>query len=53
MIEAHVAATGSVVGARLLAAWESEREHFVHLRGEEVVKREKARMAPANDSRTA
>ena len=53
MIEAHVAATGSVVGARLLAAWESEREHFVHLRGEEVVKRERARMAPANDSRTA
>ncbi|MAC37961.1 MAG: glutamate synthase subunit alpha, partial [Oceanicaulis sp.] len=53
LIEAHAKATGSVVAARLLAAWEAERGYFVHLRGEEVVKRERVRLTPANESRTA
>ena len=41
------------MAARLLAAWEAERGYFVHLRGEEVVKRERVRLTPANESRTA
>jgi len=53
LIEAHAKATGSVVAARLLAAWEAERGYFVHLRGEEVVKRERVRLTPANESRSA
>lgn len=53
LIEAHVEATGSVVGTRLLAAWETERAHFVHLRGEEVVKRERIHLQAANETRTA
>jgi glutamate synthase (NADPH) large chain len=53
LIEAHAEATGSVVAARILAAWDSVRGDFVHLRGAEVVKRERTRLQPANESRTA
>ncbi|MAC89100.1 glutamate synthase large subunit [Maricaulis sp.] len=53
MIESHAAETGSRIAARLLAAWPAERQHFVHLRGEEVVKRERAALAAANDSQSA
>ncbi|MAK64922.1 MAG: hypothetical protein CMF75_09350, partial [Maricaulis sp.] len=53
LIETHAEATGSVVAARLLAKWDAVRADFVHLRGAEVVKRERARLEPANESRTA
>ena len=53
MIEAHATETGSRIAKRILAAWPAERGHFVHLRGEEVVKRERAALAAANDSQTA
>ena len=53
LIEAHAEATGSVVAARLLAGWDTVRSDFVHLRGAEVVKRERARLQPAHESRTA
>ncbi|MHA6287657.1 glutamate synthase large subunit [Maricaulis sp. CAU 1757] len=53
LIEAHAAETGSSIAARLLGAWPTERSHFVHLRGAEVVKRERAALAAANDSQIA
>ncbi|WP_417490462.1 glutamate synthase large subunit [Maricaulis sp.] len=40
LIEAHARLTGSARAKRLLADWAVEREHFVHIRGEEVVRRE-------------
>jgi glutamate synthase (NADPH) large chain len=40
LIADHVRMTGSARARRLLADWETEREHFVHIRGEEVVRRE-------------
>ena len=53
LIESHAQATGSFVAQRLLASWESVRGDFVHLRGAEVVKRERARLQPANENRSA
>ena len=40
LIEQHAQQTGSARAQRLLADWDVEREHFVHIRGEEVVRRE-------------
>ena len=40
LIEQHAQQTGSARAQRLLADWAVEREHFVHIRGEEVVRRE-------------
>tara|TARA_R110002073_G_scaffold61392_11_gene154411 strand:+ start:5600 stop:10129 length:4530 start_codon:yes stop_codon:yes gene_type:complete len=40
LIEQHARQTGSVEAQRLLTDWEIEREDFVHIRGEEVVRRE-------------
>ena len=53
MIEAHASVTGSVVARRLLASWAVERAHFVHLRGAELVQRERTIPEPANESRSA
>jgi glutamate synthase (NADPH) large chain len=40
LIETHQATTGSVTAKRLLENWRTERKHFVHLRGAEIVERE-------------
>ena len=37
LIEAHVAETGSVLGARLLADWAVERAHFVQICPKEML----------------
>ena len=49
LMEQHAAQTGSSQAQRLLADWAVEREHFVHIRGEEVVRRE----APAETNLAA
>ena len=40
LIEQHAQQTGSARAQRLLADWDVERGHFVHIRGEEAVRRE-------------
>ncbi len=53
LIETHLDLTGSRVAARILSNWTTERGHWVHLRGEEVVAREAAGPENGSDARSA
>ena len=53
LIETHLDLTGSRVAARILSNWTTERGHWVHLRGEEVVAREATGPENGSDARSA
>jgi len=53
LIEQHLDLTGSRIAANLLSNWHAERDHFVHLRGREIVEREAEPESRGNLPRSA